>query len=87
MTSLSGDNQADINEAFNSTSRYLDDLLNTDNPYFEEMVDQTYPPELQLNKANTSDTEVPFLDFYLSISNGFVSSNIFDKRDDIIFIL
>ena len=34
MTSLSNDNQADIFEAFNSTSRYLDDLLNIDNPYF-----------------------------------------------------
>ena len=36
MTSLSNDNQADIIKAFNSTSRYLDDLLNIDNPYFEK---------------------------------------------------
>ena len=50
-----------IIEAFNSTSRVLDDLLNIDNPYFEGMVNQIYPPELQLNKANTSDTEAPFL--------------------------
>ena len=49
MCSLSDDNQADIIEAFNSTSRYLDDLLYTDNPYFEGMVNQIYPPELQLN--------------------------------------
>ena len=34
-----------------------------------------YPSELQFNKANTSDTEEPFLDLHLSISNGFVSSN------------
>ena len=46
------------------------------------MVNQIYPPELQLNKANTSDTEAPFLDLQLSISNGFVSSKIYDKRDD-----
>ena len=46
------------------------------------MVNRIYPPELQLNKANTSDTEAPFLDFHLSISNGFVSSKIYDKRDD-----
>ena len=32
MTSLSDDNKADIIEAFNSTSRYLDDLLNIDIP-------------------------------------------------------
>ena len=58
MLSLSDNNQADIIEAFNSTSRYLDDLLNIDNPYFEQMVGQIYPTELQLNKANSSDTEV-----------------------------
>ena len=45
------------------------------------MVNQIYPPELQLNKANTSDTEAPFLDLHLSISNGFVSSKIYDKCD------
>ena len=51
MLSLSDKNQADIIEAFNSTSRYLDDLFNIDNPYFEQMVRQIYPTELQLNKA------------------------------------
>ena len=61
---------------------YLDDLLNIDNPYFEGMVNQIYPPELQLNKANITDTEAPFLDLHLSVENGFVSSKIYDKRDD-----
>ena len=46
---------------------------------------QIYPPELQLNKANNSDTEAPFLDLHLSISNGFVSSKIYDKRDGFLF--
>ena len=82
MLSLSDINQADIIEAFNSTSRYLDDLLNIDNPYFEQMVGQICPTELQLNKANSSDTEAPFLDLNLSITNGIVSSKIYDKRDD-----
>ena len=76
MTSLSDVKQAEIIEAFKSTSRYLDDLLNIDNPYFEGMVNRIYPTELQLNKANNSDTEAPFLDLHLSISNGFVSSKI-----------
>ena len=49
------------------------------------MVNQIYPPELQLNKAYTSDTEAPFLDLHLSISNGFVSSKIYDKLDDFDF--
>ena len=85
MTSLSDFKQAEIIETFNSTSRYLDDLLNTGNPYFEGMVNRIYPPELQLNKAYTSDTEAPFLDLHLSISNGFVSSKIYAKRDDFDF--
>ena len=59
-------------------SRYLDE--NIDNPYFEGMVNQIYHPELQLNNANTSDTESPFLDLHLSISNGFESFKIYDKQ-------
>ena len=47
------------------------------------MVDQIYPTELQLNKANSSDTEAPFLD--LSITNGIVSSKIYDKWDNFDF--
>ena len=43
MTSLSDVKQAEIIEAFKSTSRYLDDLLNIDNPYFEGMVNRIYP--------------------------------------------
>ena len=77
MTSLSDVKQAEIIEAFKSTSTYLDDLLNIDSPYFEGMVNR-----IQLIKANTSDTEAPFLDLHLSISNRFVSSKIYDKRDD-----
>ena len=82
MDSLNHDNQGDVIEAFNLNSRYLDDLLNIDNPYFEGMVNQIYSPELQLNKANISDTEAPFLDLHLSVANGFVSSKIHNKRND-----
>ena len=83
---LSDNNQTDIIEAFNSNSRYLDDdVLNIDNPYFEQMVGQIYPTELQLNKANSSDTEAPFMDLNLSITNGIVSSKIYDKRNDFNF--
>ena len=62
IKSLSPENPTDIFEALNSTSRYLDDLMNIDNIYFEQMVNRIYPAELQLNKANSSDTEAPFLD-------------------------
>ena len=46
------------------------------------MVDRIYPTELQLNKANSSDTEGHSLDLNLCISNGTVSTKIYDKRDD-----
>ena len=60
MMSLSDDKQADVIDAFNITSIYLDDILNINNVYFDKMVSQIYPSELQLNKANTSDTKAVF---------------------------
>ena len=60
MMSLSNDKQDDIIGAFNTTSRYLDDILNIDNVYFDTIVSQIYPSQLKLNKANTSDTEAAF---------------------------
>ena len=51
MVSLSDDKQAGIIEAFNTTSRYLDDILNINYIYFDNMVRNIYPTELQLNKA------------------------------------
>ena len=84
MLSLSGDNQSDVIEAFNSTSRYLDDLLNIDNNFFDSMVNRIYPSELQLNKANVSDTEASFLDLHLSITDGFVKTKIYDFDFDIV---
>ena len=60
MKNLSSDNQADVIKAFNLTSRYLNDLLNIDNPYFEGMVNQIYPPELQLNKLILQIPRPPF---------------------------
>ena len=67
MLFLSEDNQSDVIEAFNSTSRYLDDLLNIDNHFFDSMVNAIYPSEFQLNKANVSDAEASVLDLHLSI--------------------
>ena len=53
------------------------DLWNIDNPYFEGMVNQIYPPELQ----PTPQIPKP----PLSTANGFVSSKFYDKRDDFDF--
>ena len=67
MMYLSDDKQADVIDAFNTTSRYLDGILNFNNVYFDNIVSQIHPSELQLNKANTSDTEAACLDLQLSI--------------------
>ena len=65
MMSLSDDKQADDIDAFKTTYRYLGDILKISNVYFDNVVSQIYPSELQLNKANTSDKEAAFLDLHL----------------------
>ena len=64
------DKDAELIEAFNLTSRYLDDLLNIDNTY------QNFNSIKQIH---------PFLDLHWTISDGFVSSKIDGKRDDFDF--
>ena len=49
------------------------------------MVDRIYPTELQLNRANSSDTKASFSDLNLCIPNGSVSTKIYDKWDDFDF--
>ena len=85
MMSLSDDKQADVINAFNTTSLYLDDILNINNVYFDNIISQIYPSELQLNKAITPDAEAAFLDLHLSISNDIGSTKIYDKRDNLDF--
>ena len=74
MKSLTKEKRYDLIDAFNSTSRYLDDLLNIDNIHFEHMVHRIYP-------------EAAFLDLNLSIHNDIFSTKIYDKRDDFIFYI
>ena len=85
MMSLSDDKQADVIDAFNTTSIYLDDISTINNVYFDNMVSKIYPSELQLNKTNTSDTKAALLDLHLSISNDIISKKKYDKRDDFDF--
>ena len=60
MLSLSDDNQSEVIRTFISSSRYLDDLLNIDNYFFDSMVSHIYPSELHLDKANDSDMRTHF---------------------------
>ena len=74
MMSVSDDKLTDTIDAFNTTSRYLDAILNINKIYFDNMASQIYPRDRQLDRANTSDTEASFLDLHLSISNDIVST-------------
>ena len=86
MLPLSDINQADVVEAFNSTSRYLDDLLITDNHFFAQMVSQIYPTQLKLKNSNPSDTEAPLFGLRLvHYKRHIVSTKIYDKLDDFNF--
>ena len=60
IMSLSDDKQADVIDAFNTTSRYLDDISNINNVYFDNLVGQIYSSEFHLDKANTSETNATF---------------------------
>ena len=68
MLSLKSDTQSDIIEAFNNTSRYLEDSFNVDNPFFDTLFPFIYPKELRLNKTNESDFSATFLDLGLSMN-------------------
>ena len=87
MMSFSEEKQSEVIEAFSSTSRHLDDFLNIGNGYFDGLISQIYPSELQLNKGNFSGTEATFWDLHLSTLDGFNSCKIYDKRDDLDFAI
>ena len=53
--------------------------------YLKRIASQIYPAAMHLNKANTPNTEAPFLELNLSILDGFVSSHIFEKHDNFDF--
>ena len=79
MLSLTSYTQADIIEAFNNTSRYLDGIFNIDNPFSDTLFPFIYPKELRLNKTNDSNFSAPFLDLDLSINDWIISSKIYEN--------
>jgi hypothetical protein len=85
MLELSKTKQLDLIQRFNLTSRYIDDILNLDNPYFEQFIHNIYPKELVLNKSCQSNIDAAFLDLHLTINNNMIKTSLYDKRDDFNF--
>ena len=74
MSNLHKSKQYDL--MFNGTSRYLDDIFTIDNPEFEKHINDIYPTELQLNKANTSEKETSFLDLNIKVIGSDVHTSV-----------
>ena len=85
MLSLKKNEDNQMIDAFNNTSRYLDDILNVDNPFFPNKFQSIYPSQLRLNQANVSDTKASFLDLDIILDQGRIITKIYDKRDDFNF--
>ena len=74
--------------AFNSTFRYIDDVLSINNDQFHSYVDSIYPSELQIKDTTESSTSASYLDVLLNIdSGGKLTTQLYDKRDDFSFAI
>jgi len=85
MLELSKTKQVDLIHCFNLISRYIDDILNLDNPLFEQYIHKIYPKELVLNRSCISNTDAAYLDLHLTINNTMIKTSLYDKRDDFNF--
>ena len=82
MFDLHKSKHVDIIDMFNDTSWYLDYIFTIRKPEFEKRIPDIYPPELKLNKANTSDKETSFLDLNIKVFGREIHTSVYDKRDD-----
>ena len=86
MTKISKDpSKQHLINKFNNTFRYLDDILALNNDDFSMYINEIYPVELTLNKANDNNDHCPFLDLDIYIINGKLNTKIYDKRYDFSF--
>ena len=71
---------------FRNINRYIDDLItpNDDNEFSKSFL-QIYPPELKLNKENSSDDAATFLDMDIKIIDNKFVTKLYDKRDSYVF--
>ena len=76
------DSEMGVINAFNNTSRYLDDILNMNNDFCDRTVHEIYPKELTLTKSSLEPTHATFLDLDIHLFKGRCVTKIYDKRDE-----
>ena len=74
--------KTDLIDKFNNTYRYLDDIFSVNNSDFYKYTSENYPKKLTLNKANNNSIKCQFLDVHVTISQGKITTKIYDKRND-----
>ena len=72
-------------QKFNSTYRYIDDVLSLNSSKISEFSDLIYRCELEIKDTTKSNTSTSYLDCYLCTDNGKLVTRLFDKRDDVNF--
>ena len=86
MQNLLRDKKKTLAVAFNSTFRYIDDVLSINNGNFHSYVDTIYPGGLEIKDTTESDTSVSYLDIlFEKDTNGNLTTKLYDKRDDFNF--
>ena len=55
------------------------------NDAFHHHLHAIYPPELEIKETTESPRSASYLDLLLSVSNGILSTKLYDKRDDFDF--
>ena len=82
MSSLQKSKRYDLIDKYKDTSRYLYDIFTIDKPDFTDHVPDIYPRVYQLNKANTSDKEISFLDLNIKVIGSNIRTSVYDKSAD-----
>ena len=72
-------------QQFNFTYRYIDGVLSLNNTKFAEYLEFIYPRELEIKETTETAASSSFLDCYLYIDNGMLTTRLYDKRDDFNF--
>ena len=72
--------------SFNLCYRYTDDLIVFNNKTFLDYLQEIYPSQLNVEKANKLDHLTDYLDLTFIIESGCkLSTRLYDKRDDFDF--